>query len=152
MCLWVDVCVWVSKSKSKWGAVGEKRQQDGEKDLMEYMNWTPVGWIPLKENHHVVKKRDIFSFGGNIEISTHLSFCRDWGFLEMKMKGGSQHVRCCVSVNSDGGEFVYMSVWDDCYTILVWGRGSWEVHPNWDKVRGRMRGWRSVEDHYGSRH
>lgn len=46
--------------------MGQKeRKTDGEGELMEYVDWTAVDWIPLKENHHVVEKRDIFSFGGN---------------------------------------------------------------------------------------
>ncbi len=46
----------------------------------------------------------------------------------------------CVSVNSDTGVFVYVSVCEGCYCILVFRGGSCVGHPNWDKVKENVCG------------
>lgn len=46
----------------------------------------------------------------------------------------------CMSVYSDTGVFVYVSVCEGGYCILVFS-GSCVGHPNWDKVKENVCGW-----------
>lgn len=58
----------------------------------------------------------------------------------MKTRRSSQHLHWCVSVNSDTGVFVYVSVFECCYCIPVLRSGSCVGHPNWDKVKENVCG------------